>query len=521
MLNADSKSILIIDDDLTIRKLLSFHLNRNNYTVHEAEGAKQGLNILNSNDVNLVLCDVAMDEMDGFTFCRKVRENEKYRLLPFVFVTAKSSLEDKSRALDAGGDDIITKPFDVNELLLKVNALLRRTEIYKIYGAKKNLKNIFEQKRKEILLVDDDVSVAKLFQFNLTKEGFDCVVASNVKEAMNYLKKRMPDIILSDIMMPQIDGYEFRRLLLEHEELKSIPFIFLTSKSSEKDILEGYDLNITDYVLKTSGPKVIVAKVSALINSLGKERDRLVSELSNAADSMRAKVVPEKFPVFEGFEIKHWHKPFQGIPGGDFIDYFFLDKDNLVIVLGDVMGKKWGAWYFAFAYAGYVRSALRGVLQTAKDFSPSEILQQVNKSVYGDSKVAEVFTTISIIILNKNTNELKYAGAGDLPLFYRNSVKNEITEIHSNGLLLGFNSEGNYEDHSITFNKDDYVLLITDGLIESRNSENIQFGIEGLHKIISENKYTENILEIMRDEILTYTSGKLEDDISFILIKKK
>ncbi len=520
MLNAESKSILLIDDDLTIRKLLSFHLNRNNYTVFEAEGAKQGFDILHKNEVNLVLCDVAMDEMDGFTFCRKVRENEKYRLLPFIFVTAKSSLEDKSRALDAGGDDIITKPFDINELLLKVSALLRRTDIYKIYGAKKSLQNSFEMKKKEILLVDDDISIAKMFQFNLTKEGFECTVASSVKEAMEYLKKRMPDIIISDIMMPQIDGYKFRKLLLEHEELKSIPFIFLTAKGTEKDILEGFDLDITDYVLKTSGPKVIVAKVSALINSLDKERDKIVSELHNAADSMRARVVPEKFPQLKGFEIMHWHKPFQGIPGGDFIDYFYLDNDNLAIVLGDVMGKKWGAWYFAFAYAGYVRSALRGVLQTAKDFLPSEILQEVNKSVYGDSKVAEVFTTISIIIINKNTNEIKYAGAGDLPVFYKNSISGEVKEIHSNGLLLGFNSEGNYEDHSITLNKDDYVLLITDGLIESRNSLNKQFGINGVKNLISQNEYTENILEIIKNEILNYTSGKLEDDISFLIIKK-
>ena len=71
-----------------------------------------------------MLCDVSMDEMDGFTFCQKVRENENHRVLPFVFVTAKTSLEDKSKALESGGDDIITKPFDVDELLLKVQALI-------------------------------------------------------------------------------------------------------------------------------------------------------------------------------------------------------------------------------------------------------------------------------------------------------------------------------------------------------------------------------------------------------------
>ena len=97
------------------------------------------------------------------------------------------------------------------------------------------------------------------------------------------------------------------------------------------------------------------------------------------------------FLLFGGFKIKQWHLPFEGIPGGDFIDYFKIDDEHLAIVLGDVMGKKWGAWYFAFAYAGYVRSALRGVLQSSKKYSPSVILSEVNKSVIKMQKFQKCF----------------------------------------------------------------------------------------------------------------------------------
>ena len=68
-------------------------------------------------------------------------------------------------------------------------------------------------------------------------------------------------IIVSDIMMPKIDGFEFRKMLLKDNMLRDIPFIFLTAKNTEDDILGGYDLGITDYVVKTAGPKVVVAKV--------------------------------------------------------------------------------------------------------------------------------------------------------------------------------------------------------------------------------------------------------------------
>jgi len=224
------KTVLIIDDDITIRKLLSHNLKTNNFQTFEAESADEGFYYLENNNIDLVLCDVSLGNMDGFTFCKKVRENENYKLIPFIFVTSKSSYEDKTRALEVGGDDIITKPFDVNELILKVKALQKRTDIYKLYGVKKNLNKAFQKKSFKILLVDDDPSLSKAFRYNLQKAGFECKSAESGKEGLEILRSFKPDIIISDIMMPNMSGFEFRSYILERTELKSIPFIFLTAK---------------------------------------------------------------------------------------------------------------------------------------------------------------------------------------------------------------------------------------------------------------------------------------------------
>lgn len=514
-----AKNILVIDDDKIIRSLLSHHLTKHNYDVSLAESPRDAFEVLEKKKIDLVLCDVSMEDMDGYTFCAKVRENPQYKVLPFVFVTANDSLEDKTKAMEVGGDDIITKPFQVEELILKVQALLRRAEIYRAYGTKRNIETDFAAKTAKILLVDDDPSLSRLFQYNLKKAGFDCMIASGPAEGLHIAKKDTPDIIISDVMMPEIDGFEFRRMLLADENLRSIPFVFLTSKGEEDDILEGYDLGITDYVLKTAGPRVVVAKVSAIIKSLGKERQKVVSELHQAADSLRVKVVPEKCPQFGDIYIEHWHQPFEGIPGGDFIDYFQLDDDNLVVVLGDVMGKKWGAWYFAFAYAGYVRSAIRVVLQSAGKYSPSEILQQVNRSVYNDAKISEVFTTLSIIIINNKENTLSYSGAGDLPLIFRNNALGEIKRLASKGLLLGFASEGEYKDIKIGLGSGDFIIAATDGIYESRNPEGEQFGAAKLDQILKDILPADNPMEVIKSEFVTFTGGKFEDDISLIVIK--
>ncbi|HVO73205.1 MAG TPA: response regulator [Ignavibacteriaceae bacterium] len=519
MTEPNSKTILLIDDDITIRKLVSRHLKNEHYNVLEADGSKEGFNHLQNNPVDLVLCDVTMDEMDGFTFCKQVRGMENYRLIPFVFVTAKNSFEDKSHAHEAGGDDLITKPFNLDELLLKVRALIRRSDIYKIYGAKRSLQKSFGSNKTKILLVDDDITSSKIFQMNLRKSGFECEAVNNPEEALKLAKSSLPDIIISDIVMPGMDGFTFRKAVLEDKDLKSVPFIFLTGKGEEEDILSGFDLGITDYVVKSSGPKVVAAKVTAIINSLGKEKEKIVSELHQAADSLRVKVVPDNDPVFNGFQIKHWHQPFQGIPGGDFIDFIQQDEDNIVIVLGDVMGKKWGAWYFAFAYAGYVRSATRIVLQSLKNYTPKEILQQVNKAVYQDAKISEVFATLSIIVISRGTRQLLYAGAGDLPILYRNSASGEINKIYVKGMLLGFAADGNYEDSLVRLNKDDIVLLASDGLIECRNSNGEQFGKNELLKSIKKLNPSVDPLESIRTDFVDFTAGKFEDDISLITIR--
>jgi sigma-B regulation protein RsbU (phosphoserine phosphatase) len=457
--------------------------------------------------------------MDGFTFCRKVREDQNYRTLPFVFVTAKTSLEDKSIAMDAGGDDFITKPFNVDELLLKVRALLRRTEIYKIHGAKKSLEQSFTRNTPKVLLVDDDETIAKLFQFNLQKAGFECSLAESAKQGLQIAKSIHPDLIISDIMMPEIDGFEFRRMILKDENLKSVPFVILTSKDEEKDILDGYDLGITDYFVKNSSPRVVVAKVNAILNNLHSERQKIVDELNTAAETLRAKVVPENMPSFEGFEIKHWHKPFQGIPGGDFIDYFQLDENNLAIILGDVMGKKWSAWYFAFAYAGYIRSALRSVLQGAKEYSPGEILQRVNKSVYQDSKVSEVFATLSVVVINKISKTADYAGAGDLPILLRKNSNNEVKRILAKGMLLGFSEDGDYKNETINLESNDIILMMTDGIIESRNPSGDQFGSQNLMQLLQENSSDCDYTDKIKETLNNFTLGGYEDDISLIAIK--
>ncbi|GAB1442242.1 hypothetical protein MASR2M39_10770 [Ignavibacteriales bacterium] len=371
-----------------------------------------------------------------------------------------------------------------------------------------------------VLLVDDDASLARLFQYSLTKEGFECITASSGREGFEKAKHFLPDLIISDIMMPNMNGFEFRKIVLEDSDIQKIPFIFLTAKSGEDDILEGYDLGISDYVVKTAGPKVLVAKVSALLKNLEKEREKAVSEIHKAADNISMKVVPDHPPAVEGFLLSHWHLPFGGVPGGDFIDYFNIDPDTTVIILGDVMGKKWGAWYFAVAYAGYIRSAVRVILQNAKELSAKTIMSEVNLSIYHDNRIAEVFATLSIVLVNNRTGIAKYAGAGDLPMVFFDASERKAEFIMSNGLLLGFSENGDYEESTVKMDPGDSIYLYTDGIIEARDPLGNQLGKDYLQKMIELTPSHLNPIDFIKNRMNEFTSMKYDDDVSIIALKK-
>ncbi|MGE5496988.1 MAG: SpoIIE family protein phosphatase [Syntrophothermus sp.] len=510
MIGAEKKSVLLIGISLEERAVIEKVLSNLNYEVSPIGSAEN----VDSEETGFII--IGNDKSTGLTLNSIASGGGKAKP---ALIIIRDDIQPEADIVNHQVIEYIRVPFTEDELVSRVKSLLKRADIYGRFGTSSDIEKKFASSANKVLIVDDDIYLIKLFAYNLTRAGFEVKTANNGLEGYNAARQFEPDLIVSDIMMPEADGYEFRKLLLEDPDLKSIPFVFLTAKGEEQDILDGYILEIEDYIIKTSGPKVLIAKVSAIIKSHEKERTRIVSEINSAAENLRAKVVPDEFPEFGTFQIRHWHQPYKGVPGGDFIDYFQLNSDTIAVVLGDVMGKKWGAWYFAFAYAGYVRSAIRVILQSATECTPGDLLQKINESIYQDAKVSEVFATISIVILNRKNNIALYSGAGDLPLIVRSTVDGKVDSRRSNGLLLGFSNDGHYENIGIKLLPGDMLALITDGVIESRNEAGEQFGLERFKKLLSDIHSGEDPLVRIKEELEEFTSGNFEDDISLIVMK--
>lgn len=117
----------------------------------------------------------------------------------------------------------------------------------------------------KILLVEDDKNISKLIKYNLEKAEFGCALAFSGEEALAILEKTPADLVILDIMLPQIDGLEVCRLLKQNLRLKYIPIIMLTAKGEEVDRIVGLELGADDYITKPFSPRELVLRIKAIL----------------------------------------------------------------------------------------------------------------------------------------------------------------------------------------------------------------------------------------------------------------
>lgn len=118
---------------------------------------------------------------------------------------------------------------------------------------------------KKILVVDDDQDIVDLVKYNLEKEGFKCYTAHDGEEAIAKAKKKVPDLILLDIMMPQMDGIEACRQIRQEDSLKDVFISFLTARGEEYSEVAGFEVGADDYITKPIKPRVLVSRIKAML----------------------------------------------------------------------------------------------------------------------------------------------------------------------------------------------------------------------------------------------------------------
>jgi DNA-binding response OmpR family regulator len=187
-------TILTADDDPQLLRLIARNLELEDYQVLTATDGQQALELIEARSPDLVLLDVMMPKMDGFTVCQRVRE---FSLVPIIIITARGQDQDKVRGLDMGADDYLTKPFSVDELLARVRSVLRRAQ--------------FSTERAQAR--QTSTSIADLFidyaQHRVTVGEKEIILTPVEYRILSYLAQNAGRVVTQDLLLDQVWGAEY------------------------------------------------------------------------------------------------------------------------------------------------------------------------------------------------------------------------------------------------------------------------------------------------------------------------
>ena len=269
--------ILIVDDEPLNVKLLAANLAREQYETIPAYGGNEALKLIASESPDLILLDIMMPEINGYEVAKRIKDDPETSDIPLILVTALDGTDNKIRGLEAGADEFLNKPVCVPELLVRVKSLLRTRQYQSQLKTHRYSRSFFgtseSEKRPDpkgvelpsILLVEDDDKDAKLIQAHLHGEQYQIEQVANGEETILRARQGNIDLIMLDLLLPDINGFEVCRQLKEMEQTRNTQIAVITSLHDLESKIRGIELGVDDYLVKPINQQELKVRVRALL----------------------------------------------------------------------------------------------------------------------------------------------------------------------------------------------------------------------------------------------------------------
>src|SRR5271169_4723813 len=326
--------------------------------------------------------------------------------------------------------------------------------------------------QKMILIVDDTPINIGVISGAL-KDSFATNVATSGERALAIAGgKDKPDLILLDIMMPEMDGYEVCRRLKANTDTRDIPVIFLTSQTEAEDETKGFEVGAVDYIHKPFSAAVVKARVRTHL-MLREAHEQIAQQLLainnelEMARQVQLSILPHITPQIDGLDIVACYIPMTSV-AGDFYDFIVVDEQHVGILIADVSGHG--------LPAALIASMLQVVLtaQSVHASEPAKVLSGLNQALCG--KLQHNYVTAAYVFVDLENNSMRYAGAGHPPLLLWRKSSGSASEVEENGLVLGQFPGETYTVVELPVDAGDRCVLYTDGILETENPSQEEFG---------------------------------------------
>lgn len=393
------------------------------------------------------------------------------------------------------------------------------TEVLKTAREARKDGRLYEMNKitESILLVDDQPANLQVLIHTLERLGCKLLVAKSGETALAIARKAHPDLILLDIMMPGIDGFEVCRRLKADPETQKIPVIFLSALDETGDKVRGLQLGAVDYVAKPFQPEEVIARVNThltihrLSREVRRQRDELEHEL-RVVSQLQRNLLPERLPEVDGLKLAV-HYETSRYAGGDYYDVLLLPSGLLIILVADAEGHSAPATVMMAMTCALFRSCSAFMEQ------PDRMLSYINETL---CKVdMESHVTAICAVYDPRFRKLKIARAGHpLPIRYRPSGMH-AAEIPCEGVfLMGFEPYSEIPVTEVALDPGDRILFYTDGVTD-RTSETQE--LYGVNRLIAQFEAAgtddpAGILQGIIDDLTRFAGGRPADDDQAILI---
>ncbi|RPH42086.1 MAG: fused response regulator/phosphatase [Desulfobulbaceae bacterium] len=366
-----------------------------------------------------------------------------------------------------------------------------------------------------ILIVDDNEINRVICSINLEEMRVPLHYAENGQQGLDLALKTIPDLILLDIMMPVMDGFELLRRLKREEALSGIPVLMLSAKSETDSVVKALELGANDYLKKPFEAEEMVARVKTLLRSRYLEKQIQEDLVTGAA--MQRKFLTDSGTATHllgeaGIQTEIYNKPYGSI-SGDFYYAYPLLQNGIGVFLGDSCGHGLPAALISMRIIGFLQQIVK------ENPGPADILSRLNNDLYGLLPAAQ-FVAGSCLAFSANSCTISSA-AQPYPVLLTDKG---LEEIHLDGLPLGMRPDNVYQESSIEMNHGDRLIIYTDGVIEATDWQEAYYGKKGLYGCLSTNSQTAS-LQGLKDVILEdlhhfCKNAPFDDDQTIILFER-
>ncbi len=365
-----------------------------------------------------------------------------------------------------------------------------------------------------VLIVDDNPDMRDFLSY-LLKKHYTVHLAENGKAGLEAADRISPDLIITDVMMPVMDGHELTRLLKSNPKHKHIPVIMLTAKAEMTHKLEGFEQGADDFLTKPFNSKELLARIRTLLKTREYEkeislRNEDIEQEMEVARQLQQRLLPEQINELPGYNYHALYIPMDKV-GGDFYDYTLRDQ-YIDLFIADVSGHGLPGAFLAMMTKMSLESA-------TERKSTNSTLAQIN-DVICRSTVNSNHVTAFLGRIDTATNIIRFSNAGHLPpLVYRMS-SGEFFELNAKGMPLGWFREYKIEEKEFQLLPADRLILFTDGITECIDPLENMFGEDGFREFISSNRNisAESFCEILLANLYKFSGKKtFEDDLTLVV----